>query len=98
MFDEFITIFLEDSPTLLGEIRNGLTSNDASAVEKGARSLKGLTANFGAKECVELALKLQLADRAGSVDGCEKDFEKLESLQSQLLVQLRNLHQESGEV
>lgn len=91
LFNEFITIYMEDSPTLLEEIRRGLSSNDASAVEKNAHSLKGLMSNFGAKECVEFALKIELAGRAGSVADCDEDFKNLESFHVRLSEELRSI-------
>ncbi|MDA8563685.1 Hpt domain-containing protein [Mariniblastus sp.] len=91
LFNEFITIFLEDSPTLLEEIRSGLGSNDSAIVEKSAHSLKGLMSNFGAKQCVELALKIELAGRAGSVDDCGSAFTGLEAAHRQLTEELKTL-------
>ena len=91
LFSEFITIFMEDSPALLEQIRGGLDSKDESTVERNAHALKGLVSNFGAKECVEVALKLELAGRAGSVDNCDEDFQKLESLHGQLTEELKTL-------
>jgi len=89
LFNEFITIFIEDSPTLLEELRSGLSSQNAASVEKSAHSLKGLMSNFGAKECVELALKIELAGRAGVVTDCEDDFGKLQTLHAQLTDELK---------
>lgn len=91
LFDEFISIFLEDSPELLSEIRQGLKSDDANAVGKNAHSLKGLMSNFGAKECVEVALKIELAGRAGEVAECDDDFQRLEHLHGQLASELKSL-------
>jgi len=89
LFSEFITIFLEDSPELIANIRKGLETNDATTVEKNAHSLKGLISNFGAKECVELALKLELAGRAGSVEDCDDDLDTLEQLHYRLTKELQ---------
>jgi len=91
LFNEFITIYMEDSPMLMEELRSGLSSNNACLVEKSAHSLKGLMSNFGAKECVELALKIELAGRAGSVTDCKGDFKKLEALNEQLMEELKTL-------
>ena len=91
LFNEFITIFVEDFPTLLDEIRSGLATGDASSVEKSAHSYKGLVSNFGAKECVELALNLELAGRAGDVSECDEEFGKLEALNEQLVDQLKEI-------
>ena len=91
LFKEFITIFLEDSPALLKEIGEGLANNDPTGVEMTAHSLKGLMSNFGAKDCVDVALKIELAGRVGSVDSCDEDFRKLELLHSRLTDELKTL-------
>ena len=57
LFSEFISIFLEDSDVLMGEIGDGLQNDDALKVCKSGHALKGLISNFGAKECVDIALK-----------------------------------------
>ena len=91
LFREFITIFLEDSPTLLEEIRSGVDAGNATSVERSSHALKGLMSNFGAKECVEVALKLELAGREGAVDDCSKELKKLELLHEQLKDELKSL-------
>ena len=91
LFQDFISIFMEDSRVQLEKIREALNANDATAAETNAHSLKGLVSNFGAKECVEVALKIERAGRDGDVSNCEENFARLEKLQRQLEVELKEL-------
>ena len=91
LFNEFISIFMEDSEILMGEIGDSLKSADTEQVCKSGHALKGLVSNFGAKEFVDVALKLELAGRAGDVSMCESDYLKLKNLHSQLKEELQSL-------
>jgi two-component system, sensor histidine kinase and response regulator len=69
LLKEFVQVFDEDAPQLLESLRTALACGDASTMERGAHSLKGLTSNFGASRVVELAGKVEDAARAQRLDG-----------------------------
>ncbi len=54
-----VGFFFEDFPTLLDEIRAAFARRDWPAVQRGAHSLKGLSANFGAAPAVAALEKLE---------------------------------------
>ena len=91
LFCEFISIFMEDSEVLMKEICDGLQNADADKVSKSGHALKGLISNFGAKECVDTAFKLELAGRTGDVSMCKADFEKLKELHNRMKEELQAL-------
>ena len=91
LFQEFISIYMQDSQIMLLEIREGLQANDASEVGKSAHALKGLISNFGAKEFVDVVLEIERAGRAGDVSECGDDFRRLEQLQQQLSDELHTI-------
>ena len=59
------------------EIDSALSDEDAPALQKSSHALKGLLLNFGAKECVDLALGLEKAGRADELGNAKEDYEKL---------------------
>ena len=77
LFQDFIAIFMEDAPALMKEIDTALNRADAPALQQSSHALKGLLLNFGAKQCVEAALALERAGRAGEIGNAEEDYEKL---------------------
>ena len=91
LFQEFISIFMEDSEVLVGEIGDSLRTADSNQVSKSGHALKGLVSNFGAKELVDVAFKLEQAGRTGDVSTCDNDFEKLKQLHVQLRNELQSL-------
>ena len=56
---EIAHVFLEDYPRSLIAIRAAIAAADAKQLEISAHSLKGSVANFGAREAVEAALRLE---------------------------------------
>jgi len=84
LFQDFIEIFMEDAPALVEEIGTAVKEVDATA-------LKGLLLNFGAKECVDLALALEKAGRANEMGNVKEDHEKLLVSYDALRDELRTL-------
>ena len=64
---DLIGFFFEDSPPLLERVERGVTERDAKAVERSAHSLKGLAANFDAKDAVQAALRLEKLGHSGNL-------------------------------
>jgi len=52
---DIATFFLEDTPTLLDEIRSGIDDQDSELAARRAHTMKGLAANFDALPCVAAA-------------------------------------------
>ncbi len=55
----FVEVYHEDSPKLLDAIGRAVDHGDGPALQRAAHSLKGLAANFDAREVVEVAGRLE---------------------------------------
>lgn len=64
LLKEIATLFLEDYPLTLEELRDALARGDAQTVERTAHGLKGSVANFGAPGAVEAARNIENLGRA----------------------------------
>ena len=64
LLKEIATLFLEDYPLTLAELRDALERGDATKVERTAHGLKGSVSNFGAQPAVEAARNIEYLGRA----------------------------------
>jgi CheY-like chemotaxis protein/HPt (histidine-containing phosphotransfer) domain-containing protein len=78
LFNDLCRFFLEDVPGVLAKLRASLGREDAEGVERAAHSAKGLVANFGAKEAIELAAELQSLGHQRSLNGALPIYQRLE--------------------
>ena len=78
LLKEVASLFFEDTPRLLAEIRAAIDHNDPPALERSAHRLKGSVSNFGAKAAQEAALRLELMGRAGDVSTASGRYQELE--------------------
>ena len=91
LFKEFVQIFFEDSPSLLEKVFVAVEAEDHEAVAKAAHALKGLTSNFGAKPCCDLALEFELAGRKGASQTMACQKANMQQLYAQLCRELKQL-------
>ena len=56
---EVIEIYLSDTPNRLAEIDQCLVSGDAVRLNRAAHSIKGSSANLGAKKVIEVARRME---------------------------------------
>lgn len=96
LLNELVQFFLEDVPVLLDQIRDGLRDGNAVLVERGAHSLKGLSANFGAQEAVDAALAVEQFGRDGDLSAAAAALPRLEQNVGTLLEALNSYRQSSG--
>jgi len=75
---EIATLFMEDCPKLLGEIRTAVQVADARGLENAAHTLKGSVANFGAEAAREAARRLESMGRAGDLKPASQAYAELE--------------------
>ena len=61
--DQLIELFVESTPPLLDELRDGAESGDGEAVRRAAHKLKGSCQNIGAGFMAKLAHDLELRAR-----------------------------------
>jgi HPt (histidine-containing phosphotransfer) domain-containing protein len=75
---EIASLFLEDYPKVMADLRDAAARGDASGVERTAHSLKGSVANFGAKNVMETALKIEHFGRNKQLAGVAPLLQTLE--------------------
>jgi CheY-like chemotaxis protein len=66
---ELIEQFVTDSPTLVAGARKGLETGDAEEVRRAAHTLKSNAATMGANELADRSRRLELAAKAGELEG-----------------------------
>ena len=77
LFYDLARFVLEDAPVVLAELETALGGNEAKRAERAAHSLKGLVANFGAKEATRLAAELQRLGHDGELNGAAHIYQRL---------------------
>jgi CheY-like chemotaxis protein len=75
---EVATLFLEETPRLLSEIRQAVARNDTKTLERSAHTLKGSVGNFGAKGVFEAALALEQMGRQADCTRAQEILAQLE--------------------
>jgi len=75
---ELCGIFLEESPKILGKLRQALTDGDAATVMRTAHSLKGEVSYLGAPAALQAARQLEDMGRENRLAGGEEIFSSLE--------------------
>jgi signal transduction histidine kinase/CheY-like chemotaxis protein len=76
---EITGLFLEGCPSSLAKIEHAIESGDTLALAAAAHSLRGATANFGAKSAVSVAQRLEMMAQEGNLNGASQAFEELSS-------------------
>jgi HPt (histidine-containing phosphotransfer) domain-containing protein len=66
---EVIGMFLEDAPTRIREIEQGLSTGDLKLLERAAHSLKSASANVGAMQLSQVCKRIEDIARRSTSDG-----------------------------
>lgn len=77
-------LYHESIPPQVAELRAAIARGDASAMERAAHAIKGAVANFAARECFEIALRLEMGAREGRLDGAAEAGASLEAAAQRL--------------
>ncbi len=64
-YRELLQMMMDEAPTQLAAIRQGLAENNASAVSRAAHGLKGAAANLAAHDVRDVASRLEAVARDG---------------------------------
>jgi two-component system, sensor histidine kinase and response regulator len=91
LLQEIAVLFIEECPRALAEIQEAVAHGDAAKLENAAHALKGSVANFGARDAVEAAFRLEQMGRASEMSEAEGMLHKLESALSVVCAQLATL-------
>jgi two-component system sensor histidine kinase/response regulator len=89
--DQLIELFVESTPPLLAELREGAVAGDGEAIRRSAHKLKGSCQNIGAGFMAKLAHDVELDCTATSaqLDGLDRVFlDTRDALRSALQVQV----------
>ncbi|NLS92541.1 MAG: PAS domain S-box protein [Planctomycetaceae bacterium] len=78
LFRDIVRLFDQDAPGLLQTIRTSLAEAEAAELQRAAHSLRGLAANFGAKDAVDRAIRLERLGESGRLDDAAEALEELE--------------------
>ncbi len=65
---DIVSLFLDESPVLVAEIREAIRSDDSERLQAAAHTLKGSVANFGAESAVAATLALENMGRNREMD------------------------------
>ncbi len=88
---EVIVLFLDDYPQAIASIRSAVASQDPTALEHHAHSLKGSVSTFGAARAFEAALALEKQGRSKDMTGVENSLGRLEEALQALIPELEAL-------
>jgi HPt (histidine-containing phosphotransfer) domain-containing protein len=69
--------FNEDAPELLRKAEQALERGEAQTVQRTAHSLKGLAANFNARQAVDAAFELEQIGESGDLSGAPAAYARL---------------------
>ena len=83
--------FRADCPKKMANIRNALATRDPAALADAAHALKGAVGNFGPTAAFDTARQIEMASRAGALDGCWELYTKLEDEIASLLPALQDV-------
>ncbi|MBM3130380.1 MAG: response regulator [Chloroflexi bacterium] len=75
---QLIALFLSELPTKVAALRHAIEQNDASRLAKAAHTLKGSSANMGARRAAHACLELEQLGKAGDLTGVGDLFARLE--------------------
>lgn len=68
VFRELVSVFLEESAAMIGQIVEGLQNDDPACVERVAHTLKGISGNLEAKGAHNKAQILEHLARQGKIE------------------------------
>lgn len=66
---DIIDTFLDDTPKMLGEMNQALTTNDTEAFQRAAHSLKSNSASFGAMRLSAYSKEMEMLGKVGNLAG-----------------------------
>lgn len=68
LFADLVRFFLEDTGEILQRARDAAKERDTVKLSRAAHSLKGLCSNFGGREAVDLAWRIEQSAMLGDAD------------------------------
>jgi len=81
LFDELVRLFMEDSPTLLQGIMDGIANENTEVIRRNAHTLKSQFGIFAAEKSRELAERVEFS--VGTIQ-CKQHAEELKAALAEL--------------
>lgn len=91
LLTELAVLFIEESNTLLLNLRTAVNERDPRGIETHAHGLKGSVINFGAKELYGYLRDLEQKGRERDMTGVDELFESLDQSAARFTQELRLL-------
>ena len=93
---EIVTLFLENGPAKMDQIREAIEGDALDVPERGAHSLKSSAANVGAQQLQKVASELELAASGGDLQRVRDLIPTLEHAYAQAAGELKVIVEEEG--
>ncbi|PIR00310.1 MAG: hypothetical protein COV66_07445 [Nitrospinae bacterium CG11_big_fil_rev_8_21_14_0_20_45_15] len=77
LFREIVEIYLEDSPTIVKNLKQAVMDSDAANIEKFAHALKGASGNICAEPVCDLAQMIERMGRKNELSEVRDVYRKL---------------------
>jgi HPt (histidine-containing phosphotransfer) domain-containing protein len=85
------SLFIEECPRLLANVREALAAQDAAALARAAHALKGSVSNFEAPAATRIAGQLEMLGRDGDLQPAVSVVHELDAELARLLPALREV-------
>lgn len=91
LLGDLIKMYIENTPLIIGRIKEGIASNDAKKVELNAHTLKSSSANIGAKSLSLLAAQVELSAKGQIINDLGMQMEMIEKEAAAVLLEVGKL-------
>jgi two-component system sensor histidine kinase/response regulator len=85
---EIAILFINECPSALSQIQEAISARDPAKLENAAHALKGSVANFGARDAVDAAFRLEQMGRSNEMTEAQTTLRKLEGALSRVCAEL----------
>ena len=79
LLDQVTTLFKQNTPTYLDQMRHAITQRDGLALEKSAHTLLSSLGIFGAHRARDITMTLQAAGKSQNFEEAEQHLTELEN-------------------
>lgn len=84
LFREMVGFFIDDYPQWISSIRSGISKGDLTQIQRGAHTLKGMVANFGATRAMAAAAQIEQHVTMRNLSAVERSLPLLEDAVDEL--------------
>jgi len=89
IYDEVLETFLDDTPSILNDIKAALDAGKAEDVYRGAHSIKSTSRTIGGMRMGDVCFQLEQSAKAGDISAGKEMLEAIEKEYAVLLDELR---------